>query len=446
MAMMLDLRAAAIAANRFGFGAKPGELTDIAPDPRGWLRQQLAGPDPRPNGTPSAAMLAAYLQAVREKKADVDLAKMFQKNLREDFKAAAIQRTMDAAASAVPFHERLVQFWSNHFTVSIQRPIVIPVALGFENEAIRPYVLGKFRDMLSAVAAHPAMLLYLDNAQSVGPNSIGGRLKDKGLNENLAREALELHTVGVDGGYTQTDVTEFAKILTGWSINRDKDNNPGTFRWRPAIHEPGLKTLLGRTYKENGVEEGLTALNDLAARPETAHHIATKLVRHFVADDPPKDAVDTIAAIFRKTEGDLRAVSLALIELPQIWAEPLTKIKTPNDLITSTYRTFGIADAKFGDGAIAGLRLMGQVPFDAPSPAGWPDTADSWVSPEAMMTRIQWALAAGQKLDGHADPREIAKGSIQPVAADSTMFHINNAPSPAEGLALLIASPEFQRR
>jgi uncharacterized protein (DUF1800 family) len=446
MAMMLDLRAAAIAANRFGFGPKPGELSDIASDPRGWLKQQLAGPDPRPNGTPSAAMLAAYLQAVREKKADVDLVKMFQKTLREDFKAAAIQRTMDAAASAVPFHERLVQFWSNHFTVSIQRPIVIPVAVGFENEAIRPYVLGKFRDMLGAAATHPAMLLYLDNAQSVGPNSVGGRLRDKGLNENLAREALELHTVGVDGGYTQTDVTEFAKILTGWSINRDKDSNPGTFRWRPAIHEPGTKTLLGRTYREDGVEEGVTALNDLAGRPETARHIATKLVRHFVADDPPKDAVDTIAAIFRKTDGDLRAVSLALIDLPRIWAEPLTKIKTPNDLITSAYRTFGIADAKFGDGAIAGLRLMGQVPFDAPSPAGWPDTGDSWVSPEAMMTRIQWALAAGQKLDGHADAREIARGSIQPVAADSTMFHIDNAPSPAEGLALLIASPEFQRR
>jgi uncharacterized protein (DUF1800 family) len=451
MAMMLDLRAAAIAANRFGFGAKPGELTDIAPDPRGWLKQQLAGPDPRPIGTPSAAQLAAYLQAVREKKADVDLAKMFQKNLREDFKAAAIQRTMDAAASAVPFHERLVQFWSNHFTVSIQRPIVIPVALGFENEAIRPYVLGKFRDMLSAVAAHPAMLLYLDNAQSVGPNSIGGRLRDKGLNENLAREMLELHTVGVDGGYSQTDVTEFAKILTGWSINRDNDNNPGTFRWRPIIHEPGKKTLLGRTYREDGVDEGIAALSDLAGRPETARHIATKLVRHFVADDPPQDAVDKIAAVFRSSDGDLRAVSLALIDLPQIWAEPLTKIKTPNDLITSAYRTFGLADGKmgdtkFGDGAIAGLKLMGQVPFDAPSPAGWPDTADSWISPEAMMTRIQWALAAGQKLEGHADAREIARGSIQPVAADSTMFHIDNAPSPAEGLALLIASPEFQRR
>jgi uncharacterized protein (DUF1800 family) len=446
MAMMLDLRAAAIAANRFGFGAKQGELADIAPDPRGWLKQQLAASDPVPNGTPSSAQLAAYLQARREKKADVDLAKMFQKDLREDFKAAAIQRTVGAAASAMPLRERLVQFWSNHFTVSIQRPIVIPVAVGFENEAIRPNVLGKFRNMLSAAATHPAMLLYLDNAQSVGPNSIGGRLKDKGLNENLAREMLELHTVGVDGGYTQTDVTEFAKILTGWSIARDNDPNPGTFRWRPAIHEPGTKTLLGRTYKEDGVEEGLLALNDLAGRPETARHIATKLVRHFVADDPPQAAIDKIAATFRNTDGDLHAVSLALIDLPQIWSEPLTKIKTPNDLVISAYRTFGLADEKMGDGIIAGLRLMGQVPFNAPSPAGWADTADGWMSPEAMMTRIQWALAAGQKLDGHADAREIAKGAIQPVAADSTMFHIDNAPSPAEALALLIASPEFQRR
>ena len=446
MAIMLDLRAAAIAANRFGFGANPGELADIAPDPRGWLSQQLAVVDPRPDGTPSAARLAAYLQARREKKADVDLAKMFQKDLREDFKAAVIQRTLAAAASAAPFHERLVQFWSNHFTVSIQRPIVIPVAVGFENEAIRPYVLGKFRAMLSAVATHPAMLLYLDNAQSVGPNSIGGRLRDKGLNENLAREMLELHTVGVDGGYSQTDVTEFAKILTGWSINRDNDSNPGTFRWRPAIHEPGRKTLLGQTYKENGVEEGMAVLGDLAARPETARHIATKLVRHFVADDPPHDAVDRIADVFRSTDGDLRDVSRALIDLPQIWSEPLTKIKTPNDLVTSAYRTFGIADMKIGDGAVAGLRLMGQVPFNAPSPAGWADTADAWVAPEAMMTRIQWALAAGQKLDGHVDARQIAQGAIQPVAAESTMFHIKNAPSPAEALALLIASPEFQRR
>jgi uncharacterized protein (DUF1800 family) len=443
---MLDLRAASIASNRFGFGARPGELASIAPDPRGWLKSQLVSSDPGPGGTPSSAQLATFLEARREKKTDIDQAKMYQKALREDFKNAAIQRSLGAANSSVPFRERLVQFWSNHFTVSIQRPIVIPVAVGFENEAIRPHVTGKFRDMLLASATHPAMLLYLDNAQSIGPNSMAGRMRDKGLNENLAREMLELHTVGVDGGYSQTDVTEFAKILTGWSINRDNDPNPGTFRWRPAIHEPGNKTLLGKTYREDGVDEGMAALNDLAARPETARHIATKLVRHFVADDPPQAAVDKIAATFRSTDGDLHAVSLAVIDLPQIWSDALTKVKTPNDLVLSAYRTFAIDNAIFGDGAIAGLRTMGQVPFAAPSPAGWADTADAWVSPEAMMTRIQWALAAGQKLDGHADAREIAKGSIQPVAADSTMFHINNAPSPAEALALLIASPEFQRR
>ncbi len=443
---MLDLKAGAIAANRFGFGAKPGELSIIAADPRGWLKQQLGPAAPAPPGTPSSAALASFLEAQKERKTDADAAKMLRQEMREIFRIAATQRSLDAANSATPFRERLVQFWSNHFTVSIQRPVVVPVAIGFENEAIRPNVMGRFRDMLSAVATHPAMLLYLDNAQSVGPNSTGGRLRDKGLNENLAREMLELHTVGVDGGYTQTDVTEFAKILTGWSIARDAEPNPGAFRYRPAIHEPGAKTLMGRTYKEDGLQEGLLALSDLVARPETARHIAAKLARHFVADDPPPAAIDVVARTFQKTNGDLHAVSLALVDLPQIWSDPLTKIKTPNDLVLSACRTFGITDAKAGEGLLMGLKQMGQAPFDAPSPAGWPDTADGWISPEAMMTRIQWALAAGQKLNGHADARTVAQGSIQPVAADSTMFHINNAPSPAEGLALLIASPEFQRR
>ena len=443
---MLDLKAAAIAANRFGFGAKPGELDAIAADPRAWLRQQLIPQTPASTGTPSSAQLAEFLKARKERKTDLDFAKMIRKELQEDFRAAAAKRTLDAANSPTPFHERLVQFWSNHFTVSIQRPVVIPVAIGFENEAIRPNVLGNFRQMLSAVATHPAMLLYLDNAQSVGPNSMAGKLRDKGLNENLAREMLELHTVGVDGGYSQTDVTEFAKILTGWSIARDGEPNPGGFRYRPAIHEPGDKTLMGHTYREAGVEEGLTALNDLAGRPETARHIATKLARHFVADDPPQAAIDVLGKTYMATGGDLHAVSVALIGLPQIWSEPLNKVKTPNELVLSACRTFGITDAAAGEGILMGLKQMGQVPFDAPSPAGWPDTADGWVSPEAIMTRIEWAMAAGQRLDGHADAREVAKGSIQPVANETTLFHINNAPSPAEALALLIASPEFQRR
>jgi uncharacterized protein (DUF1800 family) len=444
--MMLDLRAATIAADRFGFGAKPGELSAIAPDPRGWLKAQLK-PDPAAvTGTPSGKQLAALFQTRHEHKGEPEVVKAFAKTLREAFRIAVVQRTLTASASETPFRERLVQFWSNHFTVSIQRGVVVPVAIGFENEAIRPHVMGRFRDMLRAVAQHPAMLAYLDNAQSIGPNSKAGLARDRGLNENLAREMLELHTVGVDGGYSQTDVTEFAKVLTGWSIARENDPDPGTFRWRPMIHEPGSKTVLGRTYRDGGQDEGMAAIDDLTSRPATAQHIATKLVRHFVADDPPQAAVDKIAAVFRKTDGDLHAVSLALIDLPQIWSQPLTKIRTPNDLVTSACRAFGITDPKLGESTLMGLKQMGQVPFNAASPAGWPDTADGWVSPEAMMTRIDWALAVGQKLNGHADAREVARNTIQPVAANRTMFHIDNAPSPAEGLALLIASAEFQRR
>ena len=443
---MLDLRAAAIAANRFGFGAKPGELAAIAQDPHGWLRRQLTQTAPVTGGTPSSAQLSQLLAARKERKTDVEAAKMAVKTLLEDFRVAAAKRTLDAANSPTPFHERLVQFWSNHFTVSIQRPVVVSVAIGYENEAIRPNVLGNFRAMLGAVAAHPAMLFYLDNTYSVGPNSAAGQRSKRGLNENLAREMLELHTVGVDGGYTQTDVTEFAKILTGWSVANGNEPDSGQFRFRPMVHEPGDKTVMGRTYREAGLEEATLVMDDLARRPETARHIATQLARHFVADDPPQAAIDTLAKTYMTTGGDLHAVSLALIDLPQIWSDPLNKVKTPNDLVLSACRTFGITDAAAGEGILAGLKQMGQVPFSAPSPAGWPDTADGWISPEAMMTRIEWAMAAGNKLDGHADAREIAKSSIQPVAADSTMFHIDNAPSPAEALALLIVSPEFQRR
>ena len=441
---MADLKAATIATDRFGFGPRQTELTQIAFDPRGWLKAQLSAPN-RTRAVPrSSGLLVKFLQA-REKKADLGADPMFRKELREAFKAASGARTLAAASSDQPFQERLVQFWSNHFTVSIQRPVVIPTAMDFEEQAIRPNVLGRFSDMLRAVASHPAMLLYLDNAISVGPDSRGGRLRDKGLNENLAREILELHTLGVDGGYSQGDVTEFAKILTGWSINRANDPNPGTFRFRPAIHQPGSKTLLGHTYREDGDREGAKALDDLAAHPATAHHIATKLARHFVADDPPASAVDHLTSVFRKTGGDLRALSAALIELPEIWNAPQAKIKTPNDLVISAFRAFGLAGPQFGDSAVGGLGLMGQLPFNAPSPAGWPDTATAWISPESMMTRIEWALAAGKRLDGHADPREVVRATI-PDASERTLSHIDRAPSQAEALALLIVSPEFQRR
>ncbi|HEX4507205.1 MAG TPA: DUF1800 domain-containing protein [Alphaproteobacteria bacterium] len=442
---MLDLKAASIAANRFGLGAKPGELDAIAKDPRAWLSRQLVAETVA--GTASwPAQLTGFLKAQHERKADIDAFKEFRKAMQQDFRAAAAKRTLDAANSPTPFRERLVQFWSNHFTVSVQRPVVVPTAVGFENEAIRPNIFGNFRDMLKTVAAHPAMLLYLDNIKSIGPNSGAGLKNKHGLNENLAREMMELHTVGVDGGYTQTDVTELAKILTGWSIANAQEPNSGQFRYRPFVHEPGDKTVMGKTYREAGQNEAITAMNDLAARPATARHIATKLARHFVADDPPKAAVDALARTYMETDGDLRAVTMTLIGLPQIWAEPQTKIKTPNELVISACRSFGITDVQAGEMLLMGLRQMEQAPFTAPSPAGWPDTADSWISPEAMMTRVEWAMAVGQKLEGQADARDIAKATIQPVASQNTLFHIDHAPSAAEALALLIASPEFQRR
>jgi uncharacterized protein (DUF1800 family) len=444
---MLDLKAASIAANRFGFGAKPGELDSIAQDPRAWLSRQLAAEAPRAAGTPAwPAQLAEFLRMRRERKTDLDGVKMVRKALRQQFRAAAAQRTIDAANSPTPFRERLVQFWSNHFTVSVQRPVVAPAAIGFENEAIRPHITGNFRDMLKAVAAHPAMLLYLDNVNSFGPNSEGGLKNKRGLNENLAREMMELHTVGVDGGYSQTDVTELAKILTGWSIAGDQEPNSGQFRYRPFVHEPGSKTVMGKTYPEAGPDEAIAVMNDLAARSATARHIGTKLARHFVSDDPPKATVDALARTYMETDGDLHAVSMTLIGLPQIWAESLAKVKTPNDLVISACRTFGIADVQTGEMLLTGLRQMDQAPFAAPSPAGWPDIADSWISPEAMMTRVEWAMAVGQKLEAQADARDIAKATIQPVASQTTLFHIDHAPSAAEALALLIASPEFQRR
>jgi uncharacterized protein (DUF1800 family) len=443
---MLDLKAAAIATDRFGFGAKPGELAMVAADPRGWLHQQLGPGTARPGPVNSPAHLARFLKLRQERKTDPEAAKQFDAEFRDRFKADAAARTLAAAASADPFRERLVQFWSNHFTVSVQRPVVLPVARDFEDEAIRPHVTGRFRVMLRAVAQHPAMLLYLDNAVSVGPNSPVGRNKDKGLNENLAREMLELHTVGVDGGYTQQDVTAFAKILTGWSVARDGDPDPGSFRYRPNIHEPGEKIFLGRTWREAGMDEGLAAMDDLAGRPQTARHIATQLARHFVDDDPPGSAVGRLEKTFQTTGGDLGAVSATLIGLPEIWDRPLAKMKTPNDLVISSCRVFAVSDPAIGDELAKGLRLMGQVPFAAASPAGWPDTAAAWIAPESMMIRVQWALAAGQHLGATVDARAVAAGSIAPVASDRTLSHIGNAPSPMEAVALLIASPEFQRR
>ncbi|MBL8157578.1 MAG: DUF1800 domain-containing protein, partial [Anaerolineae bacterium] len=228
-----------------------------------------------------------------------------------------------------PFLERLVWFWSNHFTISVLKQRMIFVAGGYEREAIRPNVLGRFEDLLIATVRHPAMLLYLDNAFSIGPDSPAGRFTGRGLNENHAREILELHTLGVNGGYTQTDVIELARVLTGWSVDRQGTDNDNGFKFFPNRHQPGTKTLLGKTYAEAGEAEGRQALIELARHPSTARHIATKLARHFIADEPPPQAVARLERVFRDTGGDLKAMAIAIVDEPAAWQPSLTKMRTP---------------------------------------------------------------------------------------------------------------------
>lgn len=436
---------AIVAAARFGYAARGDELAAIAADPRGWVTRQIdqpvqpAFPADLP---PSQRMVAALLQMRRDKQ-QTDR-KAFNDQVRDVYFAELTARTNAAVSSPTPVIERLVHFWSNHFTVSGFRPFVRGFAFAFEREAIRPHVTGRFVDMLLAAERHPAMLLYLDNALSIGPDSIVGQRRDKGINENFGREMLELHTLGVDGGYTQADVIALARILTGWSVARLNDAEPGTFKFYPQIHEPGPKQLLGKVYAEAGEQEGIAALRDLANHPATAHHIAFKLAQHFIADAPPRAAVDQITTVFRNTGGNLAAVTKAVVAEEAAWSKPFGKMRTPGDMVTAACRAANFTPpAPFLAG---GLRMLNQMPFYAPSPAGWPDDAASWVSPEAVLHRAEWCETFANRVSGPPDPIVLASATLGEALHADTLQAIRRAPSRRAGVALLLAAPEFQRR
>jgi uncharacterized protein (DUF1800 family) len=445
--------AAFIAATRFGMGAGQGELASIGREPRGWLEAQLAPAALPPQlallpPTPELAQRFAELRAERKAEKQADPAAQADEKTKGEIRALyladAAARTRQAITTPTPLTERLVQFWSNHFTVSTARPVVAPLAGAFEREAIRPNVTGHFYDLLRAVVRHPAMLLYLDNAVSLGPDSVAGQRRQKGLNENLARELLELHTLGVDGGYGQGDVEQLARILTGWTIGNERQGAVGAFLYQPRFHQPGAKRLLGVDFTEAGQAEGERALLMLARHPATAHFVATKLVRHFVADDPPAAAVEAVARSFRDSDGDLAVVTKTVINRPEAWAEPLAKIKTPNDFVVSTLRAVDvppIEDKKL----VRSLALLGQAPFTAPSPAGWPDRAEAWMGPEALMRRLEWARDVASKLP-RTDVLVLAEQSLGPLLDASTRQAIGGAADSAEALVLLLASRPFQRR
>jgi uncharacterized protein (DUF1800 family) len=475
---VLERLSPAIAANRFGLGARPGEMAQIGSQPRDWLRAQLSGAPPLLTGAElhsSAETLARGLDVRRELRAakraaaessaapdSADQANAVAAVMkigqvyRPIYVSEASARFRQGISTDRPFVERLTYFWTNHFAVSIDKSLVLGLAGSLEREAIRPNVLGRFSDMLLAVERHPAMLLYLDNHMSVGPNSRAARLlgrqkagRHAGINENLARETLELHTLGVGGGYSQADVTTFAEVITGWSIGgeagRFARGEPGEFVFRPEIHEPGAKAVLGKRYADTGYDQGVAVLRDLAANPATAHFIATKLARHFIADEPPRRAVERIANAFLSSDGHLPTVYRALIESPEAWTQLLAKYKTPNDYIVSAFRGLQLpADA--GRSPLAPFEVMGQRTYSPGSPAGWPDRSADWDGASALIKRIEWADAVGQRVGSRLDAAALAPQLLGDNLAPSTRTAIARAASGSQAITLLLSAPEFMRR
>jgi len=457
---------ALVALHRFGLGGRPGDAARVAGDPRGYVRGQLGRPaDALLGGAGLPTGEAAYranrmaeLQRDRQRAAG-PLPVVIGPDgkprpnppapppIEEMLYRAEIEARFNRMATTdAGLLERLVLFWSNHFAVSIAKGNHLRVLAGpFEREAIRPHVLGRFVDMLQAAESHPAMLFYLDNNQSIGPDSRAGDHGKRGLNENLAREILELHTLGVDGGYHQADVTSFARVITGWTVNSPDDDAlyGGRFTFAPSRHEPGAQTVAAKMYDEDGLAQGRAVLDDLARHPATAAHVAHKLAAHFVADTPPPALVARLAEAFRKSEGDLAVVTHALIDAPEVWDSALSKVRTPQDFVVAGLRAAGkVPDAPAIAGALSGL---GQPLWLPPGPNGWGDSASDWASPRAFAARLDLAAQWGRANAG-VDPTALVEAVLGVGASAETRAAVGRSESRAQGLAILFMAPEFQRR
>jgi uncharacterized protein (DUF1800 family) len=446
-----------LALHRFGLGARPAEAGRIG-DPKAWLMAQIA-PLPDPPAYAALPRAGQIIAAYPEKgeKGDKDVKKERAQEIRKAARIAIGARMKHAVTSDTGFHERLVWFWSNHLAINAAAKLrVLPFAFDYERSAIRPHVTGRFSDMLLASARHPAMLFYLDNATSIGPHSKAGEVRDKGLNENYAREVMELHTMGAGSGYTQADITELARILTGWTI--DPSGGGEGFMFAARRQEPGQKTVLGTTYEE-GEEAGRAALLALARHPATAKRLSAKLASHFTADVPDAKLIAHL-----ESDGDLGEVTKALVAHPAVWAPALTKARDPIQFVTAAARAAGNparadedgekgkgkgkakGEAK-GEGKDGGIfRTLGQIPFMPPTPQGWPDHEAAWFGPDQVVSRVEWALAFVARTGATADPSALADQVLGKLLTDATRTAISRAPSPQEGLALLLSSPEFMRR
>jgi uncharacterized protein (DUF1800 family) len=479
---------AAIALNRFGLGARPGELARLVQaamtGPR-YLLDQLNDPasalivDPALLSAPAAFQAySLYRQQRRTERQQATSATPMQAGPQpaepmpgQPMEAAQRElqqqanRTLGAETSArihkgldtdQGFLERWVLFWSNHFTMAASGGRMVPFAGPFEREAVRPHVLGRFSDLLFATSTHPGMLVYLDQAQSVGPNSLAANRasrngRNRGLNENLAREILELHTVGAQGGYSQTDVTEFARALTGWTIATGMakrlapDAPEGSALFLPQLHEPGSRIVMSRSYGQSGSAQARAILSDLASHPATARRIATKVATHFVADAPPPALVARLEASFNQTGGDLAALARTLVESPESWAATPAKFKSPNDFLLSSLRAAGIRAPRLG-ALRDSFAQLGQAPFRAASPEGWPDDAASWAGPDAVLKRVDWANQFATRLPASLTGLALAETALGATLGTRTRTAISRAETPQQAITLALMSPEFQRR
>lgn len=451
-----------IALNRFGLGARAGERPPA--DPRGWLLAQLESPPPELVGpSPSLADLTTVYREQVEAVRARDQARLQATARRVGALAAGEVENLltTRVRSERPFAERWIAFWSNHLCVSSSAGLrVVALAGHYEREAIRPHVFGRFEELLLASAHHPAMLVYLDNAQSIGPRAPLGRRPRRaergpaGLNENYARELLELHTVGVDGGYTQRDVEQLARILTGWTIRGlggplDARDAVIGFRFVPQMHEPGEKTVLGVRHAEAGEREGVAVIRDLARRAETATFLATKLVRHFVADEPPAAAVERIAAVWRQTGGDLRRVAMALVGLDDAWRPGPAKFRTPQEWLIAMLRALHVREVAPTLGRL--LRQLNHQVWAPPAPKGYGDLTREWADSDSLMNRAELARSVADRLTRDRrsrgiDPRMLAEVVDLPPGDPLPGLLADDTIPVAERLALAFAGPTFQWR
>ena len=485
--MSIDPRTAPLVLHRFGFGPRPGTISGIASDPQSALLAELDQPNAGKvadagllnSGTANriafefnAARLARQRVATkREEAAKQQAAQLVADNaatdnagmanpteakpavatppapepetpMRENFLREA-QIHYDAAITAdIGFVERLVWFWSNHFCVSADDTVM---AGAYEREAIRPHVLGRFADMLLAAESHRAMLIYLNNSSSMGPNSVAGINRNRGINENLGREILELHTLGVRGGYHQDDVISLAKAITGWTIY-DTATNPdhgGEFLYFPRLHEPGREIVLGKPYSDMGQEQGRAVLADLARHPATAEHVATKLARHFIADEPPPALIEVLTKTFLDTDGDLLQVSKALVMAPESWSSAQSKIKHPSEWMVTYIRAAGL-DKGDARRMVPALNRLGEPLWRPAAPKGFGDGNDDWL--DGVGHRLDTANAVAQNYGDRLDPKAMLETSLGPLASAETRSTVTRAETKQQAITLLLMAPEMQRR